>query len=66
MSYLQTKFQYYPSDIRIVKPLGEITLYDYLYTIKNPTEQTVNLFKQIEEASAVGDLKLKAELKAKT
>lgn len=66
MSYLQTKFQYYPSDIRIVKPLGFITLYDYLYKIKNPTEQTVALFKQIEEASAIGDLKLKSELKAKT
>ena len=65
-SYLDTKFQYYPSDIRVVKPLGDITLYDYLYKIKNPTEQTVNLFKQIEEASSVGDLKLKAELKAKT
>ena len=65
-SYLNTKFQYYPSDIRVVKPLGDITLYDYLYKIKNPTEQTVNLFKQIEEASAIGDLKLKAELKAKT
>ena len=48
-SYLDTKFQYYPSDIRVVKPLGDITLYDYLYKIKNPTEQTVNLFKQIEE-----------------
>ena len=32
-SYLDTKFQYYPSDIRIVKPLGDITLYDYLYKI---------------------------------
>lgn len=66
MSYLNIKFQYYPSDIRIVKPLGEISLYDYLYKIKNPTEQTVSLFKQIEEASAIGDLKLKSELKAKT
>ena len=32
-SYLDTKFQYYPSDIRVVKPLGDITLYDYLYKI---------------------------------
>ena len=65
-SYLNTKFQYYPSDIRIVKPIGDITLYNYLYKIKNPSEQTITLFKQIEEASAIGDLKLKAELKAKT
>jgi hypothetical protein len=64
--YLDTKFQYYPSDIRSVKPLGNISLYDYLYKIKNPTDETVNLFKQIEEASSIGDLKLKAELKAKT
>ena len=66
MSYLDIKFQYYPSDIRTVRPLGEISLYNYLYKIKNPTEQTVTLFKQIEEASAIGNLKLKAELKAKT
>ena len=66
MNYLDVKFQYYPSDIRTVRPLGEISLYDYLYKIKNPTEQTVTLFKQIEEASAIGNLKLKAELKAKT
>lgn len=66
MSYLDIQFQYYPSDIRTVRPLGEISLYDYLYKIKNPTEQTVTLFKQIEEASAIGNLKLKAELKAKT
>lgn len=65
-NYLDIKFQYYPSDIRSVKPLGSLSLYDYLYKIKNPTEETVNLFKQIEEASNVGDLKLKAELKAKT
>ena len=65
-SYLNTKFQYYPSDIRIVKPIGDITLYNYLYKIKNPSEQTITLFKQIDEARAIGDLKLKAELKAKT
>lgn len=65
-SYLSTQFQFYPSDIRSVKPLRSISLYDYLYKIKNPTNETVSLFKQIEEASTTGDLKLKAELKAKT
>lgn len=66
MSYLDTKFQYYPSNIKTVEPLGEISLYNYLYKIKNPTKETVEIFKQIEEASSAGDLKLKAELKAKT
>ena len=66
MSYLDTTFSYYPANIQVTKPLGNISLYNYLYKIKNPTKETVEIFKQIEEASAKGDLKLKAELKAKT
>jgi hypothetical protein len=66
MSYLDIQFQYYPANIKVVRPLGSISLYNYLYKIKNPTQETVEIFKQIEDASSKGDLKLKAELKAKT
>lgn len=66
MSYLDTVFSYYPASIQVTKPLGNIKLYDYLYKIKNPTDATVEIFEEIEKASSVGDLKLKAELKAKT
>lgn len=64
MSYLDTKLQYFPNNIKEVKPVGELTLYQWLYSIKHPKESVMQLFKDIEEASAVGDLKRKAELKA--
>lgn len=65
VSYLETKFQYYPNDIRITKPLGEVTLYDYLKAIKNPRPEMLSIFEEIEKISLLGDLKKKAELKAK-
>jgi len=64
MSYLNTiKFQFYPNNIKIVKPLGEITLGEFLKSIKHPKPRFMQLFKDIEEARRVGDLKRKAELK---
>jgi len=39
-------------------------LYDFLYAIKNPRKETVELFEKIAEASRIGDKKLKAELKS--
>lgn len=66
MSYLDTiKFQYYPNNIKIVKPLGEITLGQFLKAIKHPKPEILKIFKEIEEASLAGDLKRKAELKSK-
>lgn len=65
MDYMQTAFQYYPASIKQTKPIGNITLFDYLKAIKHPKEAIKSIFKQIEVASANGDLKLKAELKSK-
>lgn len=62
-SYLDTVLQYYPNDIKQVKPIGELTLYQWLYSIKHPKQEIMQLFLDIEQASAVGDLKKKAELK---
>lgn len=65
MSYLNTiKFQYYPNNIKIVKPLGELTLGEFLKSIKHPKPHIMQLFNDIEEASRIGDLKKKAELKS--
>ncbi len=63
MGYLDTKLQYFPNDIKQTRPLGELTLYQWLYSIKHPKESVMQLFKDIEQASAVGDLKTKAKLK---
>lgn len=58
------KFPYYPSDIKITKPLGYVTLEDFVRANKNPNDKMKDLFVRIQKASALGDLKTKAELKS--
>lgn len=65
MSYLDTVFSYYPANIETIRPIGKVKLYDYLFAIKNPKDEIVQLFKQIEEASLAKDKKRKDELKSK-
>lgn len=65
MSYLDRTFSYFPSNIKITKPLGELSLGDMLKAIKKPRKETVEIFKAIEKAAAENDLKTKAELKSK-
>lgn len=65
MSYLETVFSYYPANIETIKPIGKVRLYDYLFAIKNPKDEIVQLFKHIEEASLAKDKKRKDELKSK-
>lgn len=63
--YSQRTFSYFPSNIKITKPLGELSLKQMLDAIKKPKKDMVVLFSEIEKASAAGDLKRKAELKQK-
>lgn len=65
MSYLETKFYYFPANIETKKPLGKVKLFDYLKAIKQPQPHIVELFKQIEQASLEKNKKLKDELKSK-
>jgi len=65
MSYLNTEFFYFPANIESKKPIGRVTLYNYLKAIKQPKPEIVTLFKEIEKASLAGDKKLKDELKSK-
>jgi len=66
MSYLDTiKFQYYPNDVRSVVPLGFITLRELIRAIIEPKEDVKKIFIDIKKASAIGDLKLKNDLKKK-
>lgn len=64
-NYLDTKFSYFPSNIKITKPLGELDLRSMLQAIKSPKKEIIEVFKEIEKAASINDLKLKAELKAK-
>ena len=62
--YKDISFSYFPANIKITKPLGEVTLWQMLEGIKKPKPEMVELFKKIEKASSEGDLRLKAELKS--
>lgn len=65
MNYLNTKFPYYPNNISAVKPLGYVTLKEFIRIIKDPKKETIKLFSDIKEASKKGDLDLKSKLKKK-
>ena len=63
--YNKIKFQFYPSNVHVPTPLGEVTLQQFIKANKNPKGEIVSLFKQIEEATKKGDLELKGKLKEK-
>lgn len=56
-------FQYFPSQVWKPEPLGSLTLRQFLNSIKNPKDSTLEVFKKIEKAAAEGDLKTKDYLK---
>jgi hypothetical protein len=57
------EFQYYSGDIEKSRPIGKVTLSEFIETQLNPDPEMVGVFLQIEEASKNDDKKLKAELK---
>lgn len=64
MSYLDDiRFQYFPAKIWEAKPLGEISLRQFLEVHKNPKPSTVEVIEKIKAASKNNDLKLKDSLK---
>ena len=50
MNTQNLKFQYYPADIKSTKPLGFITLNEFLDLQQNPDVGIINIFSQITEA----------------
>jgi hypothetical protein len=59
------KFHYYPADVTVPSPLGEVSLEQFITANKSPKKDVREIFTQIEQAARVGDLKLKDELKSK-
>ncbi len=57
------KFHFYPARVNSKKPIGEVTLFEFLKANQNPNEQIKTIFAQIAQAEADGDNKRKAELK---
>lgn len=60
-----TSFFYYPADVTIPKPLGSVTLKQFLRANKNPSPDISGIFEQISAATLSGDRELKDKLKSK-
>lgn len=64
MSYLDDiSFQFFPARIYEAKPLGTLTLRQFIESHKEPKESTVEVIEQIKTAAKNNDLKLKDSLK---
>lgn len=61
----EVSFFYYPADVHIPTPLGMVTFAQFLKANKEPKDEIISLFSQIEEATKKGDLNLKGKLKSK-
>lgn len=61
----EVSFFYYPANVHIPTPLGRVTFAQFLKANKEPKDEIVSLFSQIEEATKKGDLELKGKLKEK-
>lgn len=59
----KVKMDFYPADITKCKPIGEVSIREFIEAHRNPKPAIVELFTQISDASAKGDLKLKNEIK---
>lgn len=57
------KFPYYSGNIFHTKVLGHVTLDEFIQVHKFPTNKTEILLKKVHQASIVGDLERKRELK---
>ena len=62
--YLDTSFHYYPANVKITKPLGKITLKEFIRANTSPSAKMKDVFNKIHEASNNGDDELKRELKS--
>ena len=63
MSYLDTKFAYYPNNVYVTQPSGEISLRRFVKAVREPKPETKQLFLAIKAAAAKEDLELKGNLK---
>lgn len=59
----EIKFPCYHGNVKNTIPITEVTLEQFIKGNRNPKPKIKEVFKQIEEATATGNLKLKSELK---
>jgi hypothetical protein len=58
-------FNYYPANIKIIQPLGWVSLAQFINSVKNPKPETKEIFEQIKLAHERQDQAEKQRLKAK-
>jgi hypothetical protein len=64
ISYIDNlKMQYFPSKIWEAKPLGEVSLRQFIDSHRKPKPEIAEVFRKIKEAAKIGDLKTKDTLK---
>jgi hypothetical protein len=56
-------FQYYPAHVNSKRPIGQVTLKEFIGAVKNPSDRIREVFVQIAAAELSGDMELKAKLK---
>ena len=56
-------FQFYPAQIKSKRPIGTVTLDDFIKAVKEPNDKIKEIFRLIAQAEAVRDDAAKAKLK---
>lgn len=56
-------FNYYQADIKQVKPIGMVSLYQFFNAIRNPKPNILQIFKDIRKAAIDGNEEVKSKLK---
>lgn len=59
----EVHFNYFSGNIKLTRPIGLVTLEEFILAHRNPKRKTLNIMQKVQEASANGDLALKRQLK---
>lgn len=56
-------FQYYPARVDSKKPIGEVSLSEFVEAVKKPNQKIKDVFAEIAKAEKAGDMDRKSKLK---
>lgn len=56
-------FNYFSGNIKFTRPIGTVTLEEFILAHKQPKQKTLDIMMKVQEASMNGDLALKRQLK---
>jgi len=58
-----TQFQYYSGNIKKSRPIGWVTIDQFIHANKHPKPHILDLFNQIAHYESIGDMEMKSKLK---